>query len=557
MLTVAMATPSAWADGPERGPLFEPVSQERLNNAASNATDFLHTHGNYQQTRYHLANQINRDNVKNLKLAWTFSTDVKENLQAPPIVFDGLMLVTTSYNHLFAIDVRTGKQVWKFVPALSPTIQLCCGPMNRGVEVLDGLVYMATLDAKIVALDLRTGKLVWETQIADPLQGYSATTAPTVVDGMVIAGVVGAEYGIRGMIRAFDAKTGKPRWTFYVTPENSVGVWAERDATGQIMGRDIAEEKATYAKLGDPYKHLGGSIWQNPAVDLKNRRIYFVTGNPSPDLDGSVRPGDNLYTVSMVSIDLDTGKYVCHLQYIPHDLWDLDATSPVILTEVKDKDGKTIPGALHAGKSGYLYVHDARDCSLIRYTEVSEHLNMWAKPSVEGVLRKPANSGGVSTSPMAIDPNLHLAYALTAERTVRYFKGRSLEYRSGQQWAGGVMRGAPEQPSWGEIVAVNYDTGAVKWRVKKGTLMIGGALVTAGGVLFASGTGDGEFGAYNTETGEQLWSYKASAGVNAFPSTFVVDGKQYVAVGAGGNSLLNYPRGNTFLVFALDDSAKN
>lgn len=558
MIAPLMLAGSAFAAEPTetKGPLLKPVAQQRLNSADINATDFLLTHGNYQQTRFHLANQITRDNVKNLKLSWSFSTGVKESIQAPPIVFDGLMILTTSYNHVFAVDVRTGKVVWTYTHKFEPTIQLCCGPNSRGVEVLDGLVYLATLDAKLVALELATGKVVWEKQIADPLNGYSATTAPTAVDGKVIVGLVGAEYGIRGMMRAFDAKTGDDLWTFYATPENSVGVWAERDATGQVMGRDIAAEKEAYAKNGDPYKRLGGSIWQNPAVDLGTRRLYFVTGNPSPSLDGSVRPGDNLYTVSLVSIDLDTGKYVCHLQYIPHDIWDTDATSPAILTDVAGKFGGRIPGVLHVGKSGYLYVHDARDCSLVRFTPVSEHVNMWSKPTPEGVMRKPGTSGGVSSSPMAIDPNAHLTFALTAEKPALYIKLKTLEFREGKPWYGGKMNAMPDQPSWGEIVAVNYDTGEVKWRVKKPKPLFGGALATASGLVFAGGGEDGEFGAYNSETGEQLWSYKANAGVNSFPSTFVVDGKQYIAVGAGGNSLLNYPRGDSFLVFSLDDSAK-
>ena len=166
--------------------------------------------------------------------------------------------------------------------------------------------------------------------------------APTAVDGKILIGTSGGEYGIRGFVRAYDAETGKLIWNFDTIPENSVGVWATHDATGRDMHRDIAVEKAQLAKTGDPYKTLGGPVWQNPAVDLATRRIYFMVGNPSPDLDGSIRPGDNLYTKSLVSLDLDTGEYVCHLQYIPHDVWDLDPASPPILVDVKDNDGKLI-----------------------------------------------------------------------------------------------------------------------------------------------------------------------------------------------------------------------
>ena len=185
---------------------------------------------------------------------------------------------------------------------------------------------------------------MWQTDIADPELGYSETMAPTVVKGKVLIGTNGGEYGIRGFVKAYDAKDGKLLWTFYTIPENSVGVWAEKDATGRDMHRNIQAEKDQLAKTGDPYKTLGGGVWQNPAVDLATNRIFFVVGNPSPDLDGSLRPGDNLYTDSLVSLDLDTGKYVCHFQYIAHDVWDLDAVSPPILVDVRDKSGKTDPG---------------------------------------------------------------------------------------------------------------------------------------------------------------------------------------------------------------------
>ena len=213
--------------------------------------------------------------------------------------------------------------------ARSPTF--CCGPNNRGVAVYGDKVYMATLDAKLLALDAKTGKLVWEQQIADPELGYSETMAPTVVDGKVLIGTNGGEYGIRGFVKAYDAKSGKLIWTFNTIPENSVGVWATKDATGRDMQRDIEAEKAALAKIGDPYKTLGGGVWQNTAVDLETNAHLLRRRQPSPDLDGAMRPGDNLYTNSLVAVDLNTGKYKCHFQYIAHDVWDLDAVSPPII----------------------------------------------------------------------------------------------------------------------------------------------------------------------------------------------------------------------------------
>ena len=527
-----------------------PLTQDRLTAAAATRSDFLMTHGNYAQTRFHRAERINRETVKNLKLAWSFEMDVTESIQTAPIVYDGVMYVTSSFNHLFALDAKTGKQLWRYVHVMAPAVSLCCGPNNRGVEALDGLVYMGTLDSQVVALDARTGAVVWTKQVADPARGYSITMAPTVVDGKVLIGLAGAEYGIRGALSALDAKTGQAVWTFYTTPERSVGVWATTDAAGLPLHRDIAAEKAELAKRGDPYRTLGGTIWQNPSVDQQRRRVYFVVGNPSPDLDGSVRPGDNLYTDSLVSVDLNTGKYVCHLQYVPHDIWDLDAVSPTVLTPVKNKAGDTVPGVIHAGKTGYLYVHDARDCSLIRVSEpLIEVQNERALPTAAGIVIRPGPNGGVSASPLAIDPGLGLAFAVTTELATLYYKGVSTEYPGGKLWLGGAFRGNPGDPIGGGLLAVDYNTGKIRWRVKKPQPMFGGVLATAGGLVF-TGESNGKFDAFDSASGNELWSFQADAGVNAPASTYEIDGKQYVVVGAGGNTQLGSKRGNKILAFS-------
>jgi PQQ-dependent dehydrogenase (methanol/ethanol family) len=266
-----------------------------------------------------------------------------------PIVSNGVMYVTTSFNHVHALDAATGAQLWHHKHTMGPVTTYCCGPNNRGVFAYNDKLYMGTLDAKLVALNAKTGEKVWEQQIADPELGYSETMAPTAVDGKILIGTNGGEYGIRGFVKAYDANSGQLLWTFHTTPENSVGVWATKDATGLDMHRDIKAEKAALKKLGDPYKTLGGGVWQNMAVDRETGTVYFVVGNPSPDLYGAIRPGDNLYTESLVAVDLQTGKYKCHFQYIAHDVWDLDAVSPVIITKVKDKGGKEVKGLLHGG----------------------------------------------------------------------------------------------------------------------------------------------------------------------------------------------------------------
>ena len=527
------------------------VTQEQLSAAASDSTNFLHTNGNYDQTRYFPGKQIDTTNVGKLHPAWIFQTEVKESLETTPIVVDGVMYVTTSFSHVYALNAKTGEQYWHYKHKMGPITTYCCGPNNRGVAVYKDKVFLGTLDAKLVALDAKTGSVVWETEIADPEEGYSETMAPTAVNGKILIGTNGGEYGIRGFVRAYDAETGKQVWNFDTVPEKSAGVWATHDATGKDLLRDIAAEKAAYEKNGDPYKTLGGGVWQNPAVDLKTNRIYFVVGNPSPDLDGSLRPGDNLYTDSLVSLDLDTGKYVCHLQYIPHDVWDFDSVSPPILVDVKDKGGNTIPGVIHAGKTGYVYVHDRKDCSLIRFSEpMVAQENMWTLPTKEGARMLPGANGGVEWSPMAVNPELNLAYAVNLHQPMTY-QVQSSPYPDGKLWLGGAFKVIPGEEQFGNITAVDYNTGKIKWQVKTPQPMMGGAFTTAGGLMF-TGEANGWFRAYDAASGKILWSFQAGAGVNAPASSYSVDGKQYIVVGAGGNTQIDFKRGNNIIAFTVD-----
>jgi alcohol dehydrogenase (cytochrome c) len=527
------------------------VSQDMLSGAATDTKNNLHTNLNYEQTRYYQGKQINKSNVGKLRPAWIFQTEVVESLETTPIVVDGVMYVTTSFNHVYAIDAKTGEQFWHYKHKMGPVTTYCCGPNNRGVAIYKDKVYMGTLDAKLVALDAKTGSLVWETQIADPELGYSETMAPTAVDGKILIGTNGGEYGIRGFVRAYDAETGKQVWNFHTIPENSVGVWATHDATGKDMHRDIEAEKAALKKLGDPYKTLGGGVWQNPAVDLEKKRIYFVVGNPSPDLDGSIRPGDNLYTDSLVAVDLNTGEYVCHFQYIAHDVWDLDSVSPPILVDVKNKDGKTVPGVIHAGKTGNVYVHNRDDCSLIRFSEAMvDQTGMWTLPTPEGAKMLPGANGGVEWSPMAVNPDLGLSYAVNLHQPMTYHV-ESSPYPGGKLWLGGAFKVIPGSEQFGNVTAVDYNTGKIKWQKKTPLPMMGGALATAGGLVF-TGEGDGWFRAYDAESGDVLWSFFAGAGVNAPPAAYSVDGKEYIVVGAGGNTQIDFKRGNNIIAFTAD-----
>jgi alcohol dehydrogenase (cytochrome c) len=398
---------------------------------------------------------------------------------------------------------------------------------------------------------------VWSQQIADPSLGYSETMAPTAVDGKILIGTNGGEYGIRGFVKAYDANDGKLLWTFDTIPENSVGVWATNDATGRDMHRDIQAEKDQLAKIGDPYKTLGGGVWQNPSIYLATKRVYFVVGNPSPDLDGSLRPGDNLYTDSLVSVYLDTGKMACYFQYIAHDVWDLDATSPTVLVNVHDKNGKTVPGVLHAGKTGNIYVHDRKDCSLIRFTDAMvSQKGMWTLPTATAALDAnaarmfPGANGGVEWSPIATNPGLNLAYAINLEQEMTYTIASS-PYPNGKLWLGGAFTNVPGGVQAGNVTAVDYNTGKVKWQVKTPQPMIGGILATAGGLVF-TGEANGWFKAYDAKSGSILWKFHAGAGVNAPPSSYMAGGKQYIVVAAGGNVQIDAKRGNSIIAFTAE-----
>jgi PQQ-dependent dehydrogenase (methanol/ethanol family) len=540
--------------------MAKPVTQAQLDNAARDGSNFLLTNVDYEQTRYYPNGQINRGNVSRLHPAWIFQTEVKESLETSPIVVDGVMYVTTSFSHVYALDAKTGREIWHYKPKLGVVTTYCCGPNNRGVAVYNDKVYVGTLDAKLVALDAKTGDVVWAQQVGDPEKGYSETMAPTAIKGKILIGTNGGEYGIRGFVKAYDANDGKLLWTFDTIPEDSVGVWATKDATGRDYHRDIDAEKAALAKNGDPYKTLGGGVWQNPSVDEAANRIYFVVGNPSPDLDGSLRPGDNLYTDSLVSVDLDTGKYICHFQYVAHDVWDLDAVSPTVLVNARDKSGKMIPAVLHAGKTGYVYVHDRKDCGLIRFSEpmVSQE-GRWTLPTETAVLDPkaarmfPGANGGVEWSPMATDPAHGVAYAINLHQPMTYTV-KSTPYPgnpNGKMWLGGAFTVIPKEPSFGNVSAVDYNTGKILWQAKTSEPMIGGILATAGGLVF-TGEANGLFKAYNSADGKVLWQFQAGAGVNAPPSSYTVGGKQYIVVGAGGNAQIDSKRGNNIIAFSID-----
>ena len=529
------------------------VSQAALDAAGNDAKNWIHSNGNYDNSRYYPGSQINAGNVGKMKPVFTFQTAVLESMETAPIVVDGVMFLTTSFNHVYAIDAVTGEEYWHYKQKLGPVVTVCCGNNNRGVAIEGGRLFMGTIDAKLVALDAKTGKVLWEKQIADPEKGYSETMAPVVVDGKILIGTNGGEYGIRGFVKAYNAADGNLLWTFYTIPDKGQeGVWAVNDATGRDLHRDIAgEKKALAEKGGDFYQQLGGGVWMAPAVDKKTKTVFFVVGNPSPDLYGAIRPGDNLYTDSIVAIDLDKGTYKWHYQYIAHDVWDLDAVSAPILAQAKDKDGKMVDVVIHGGKTGHVYVHERNTGKLIRFSEAMiPQENMWVLPTKTGARMLPGANGGVEWSPLAINPKTRMTYAANLHQPMTYHVEESPYPGGSKLWLGGAFKTIPAEEQWGRLVAVNLDTGKVAWGVKTPQPLIGGVLATAGDLVF-NGEANGWFKAFDAKTGKELWKYNCGAGVNAPAVSYMVGGKQYVAVAAGGNNQIDAKRGNSVFVFAL------
>jgi alcohol dehydrogenase (cytochrome c) len=537
-----------------REPTFTNVTDDMLKNARTDGKNWAIYGRDYTNQRYSPLAQINSGNVGSLRMSWMYQTGISRlgSFENSPTVVDGVMYVTTPYNTAMAVDARTGQQIWRYEHKPSITAPIyCCGPNNRGVAISGNTVYMGTLDARVVALDSKTGAVKWDVEAADPEAGYSLTLTPLIVDNSVIIGSSGAEYGIRGFVKAYNKDDGKLLWTFYTLPDKGwEGVFAEKTGEGEDLKRNITAEKAAMAQYGDAWKRGGGSVWMTPAYDPVSHNIFFAVGNPSPDLDGSVRPGDNLYTESIVAIDARTGEYKWHYQQVPHDVWDFDATSPPVI--VKLKNGKT--AVAEAGKTAFVYVLDAETGKLIRKSqEFNRHENYFVQPTADGVRMLPGANGGSEWSPAAVNPTLGYMYVLGLEQPMNYIT-HSAPYEKGKLWLGSAFKAVPGEKQWGTFTAIDLNTGKRAWQVKTDQPMIGGALATAGNLVF-TGEGNGHFNAYDARTGKVLWAFTGGAGCNAPPVTYSLDGKQYIAVACGGNYQLGYPLGDAVMVFALPGGA--
>jgi glucose dehydrogenase len=438
------------------------------------------------------------------------------SLETTPLVVDGTMYVTTPYSEaIIAYDLRTNKQLWRQEPKIGTTIT-CCGPVNRGVAVGGGTVFVGTLDARLLAFDARTGKPKWDVEVADPTFGYSITMAPLIVGEHVIVGVSGGEYGIRGHLDAYDMATGKQVWRWYSIPapgDDPVatngwwGTWATH-AEDADLHRDIAREKADSTKYADAWKTGGGGVWTTPSYDKASNTIYATVGNPSPDLDGSVRPGDNLFTDGIVAIDATTGK------------------------------------------TGWLYAVDAATGKLVRKSQnFVPHENMFALPTAKGTRMLPGANGGSEWSPISVNPKLGYAFVAALHQPMNYIT-HTAPWEKGRLWLGSAFVAIPGEEQYGLFSAIDLKTGKIAWQNKVPQPMMGGSLSTAGGLTF-TGEGNGNFNAYDSKTGKLLWQFNAGAGCNGTPMSFELDKEQFIGMACGGNFQLSYPLGAAILIFGL------
>jgi PQQ-dependent dehydrogenase (methanol/ethanol family) len=498
--------------------------------AAGNDTRNWLLHGrDYFNQRYSPLNQITVDNIHSLSPVAIVQTGMTASFETTPIVADGVMYLTTPVVNdkmkIMALNAATGERYWETTYDISMA-KTCCGPVNRGVALGYGSVYVVTLDDKLLALDAKTGKKEWEATLADPRAGYSETMAPQIYDGMVIVGSSGGEWPIRGFVAAYDAKNGKEKWRFHTTDPKSFE--------------------------GDSWKSGGGMVWTTPAIDAKRNLLIFSTGNPNPDLNGTHRKGDNLYTDSIVALDAHTGKLKWYYQEVKHDVWDYDAVSNVVLFDVEE-NGKTVPAAGEAGKVGWLFIVNRETGKLIRKSDplVMMSDNMFTTPTKKGVQMLPGANGGAEWSPPAYSPETHLLYAMEMNQLMT-FTTQETKTVPGQIRLGSTFKNVKGDKAVqnGVLDAVDVNTGKVAWRYNAPQPLIGGVLATAGNLVF-TGEGNGWFDAINAKTGERVWRYNLGAGVNAPPVTYTVDGEQYIAVAAGGNFQLGYPLGDAVAIFKL------
>jgi alcohol dehydrogenase (cytochrome c) len=505
------------------------VTYDKILHAASHPSEWLTYGGNYSSQRFSELKQINKQNVNTLKLRWVYQLRRTGIFESSPIVVDGVMYVTEPPTTVTALDVRTGRPIWRWTAEL-PKRLLTIGlfPTNRGVAVLGDTVYVATIDAHLVALNAKTGAMRWSVEIGDNKKAVAITQAPLAINGKIIVGMGGGEGGLRGYIDAYDAKNGKRLWRLYTIPttgEPGVETWA-----------------------GDSYKYGGATTWNTGAYDPELNTLYWGTGNPAPDWNGDMRKGDNLYSCSLLAIDADTGKMKWYFQFSPHETHDWDAAEPPILFDAVI-NGKKRKIVAQANRNAFYYVLDRETGEFLAGASYAKQT--WAKgldakgrpieqpnidPTTQGNLIYPSITGSVNWTSPSYSPLTGLVYVNTREQGAYYFKGHPTMDPANPLdiGGGGGQRVVYGDDAYSAIRALESTTGKIKWQFK----MVGdswtGTLATAGGLVFCAGS-QGNFFALDADNGKPLWNIQLGNSVRANPITYAVDGNQYVEAAAGNS----------------------
>ena len=541
------------------------VTNDMLMNADVDSQNWLHYGKDYQMTRYSQLSQINRDNVKSLTPAWNLSFGILEGQDSQAVAVNGTLYVTTSFNRVMAVNGATGDIIWKYERELPGDVfpKLCCDVVNRGVAVYKNKVYLATLDAHIVALDNQTGEVVWDKKAGDYTYAETFTVMPLVVNNKVVFGTAGAEYGVRGWLAAIDADTGAPAWKTYTIPgpgEPGNDTWG-----------------------GDSWKYGGGSTWITGSYDKETNQLFWPVGNPGPDFDRHVRPGDNLFSNSAIVVNADSGKIEQYFQYTPNDPYDYDGVNENVQI---DLGGKKI--YVHGDRNGYLYGIDRRNT--IKTAAGNQMKCVWATamndvnwtkqpidpnvdncrpvfnyPEMDVVYDRvtqniaPSLDGGKEWHPLSVSLRTKMAYVPIYNFTMD-LQAKKMEWKRGEWYLGAKV--ITFNAGAGLIKAFDAATGKLAWTKSQSWPATSGLLTTAGGLAFY-GDPDGRFNAVNDETGEHLWSFNVGTGIHGNPTTYTVEGKQYVAIvyGAGGggiwplyyaNFLKTHTKGGGLMVFGVN-----
>ncbi|HEV7247322.1 MAG TPA: PQQ-dependent methanol/ethanol family dehydrogenase [Shinella sp.] len=529
------------------------VTEEDLAKDAETAGDVLTNGMGRGLQRFSPMETLNTKNVKNLLPAWAFSLggEKQRGQESQPIIYDGMMYITGSYSRLYAIDVKTGKEVWQYDARLPEGILPCCDVVNRGAAIFGDNIYFGTLDARLVALNRKTGDVVWNKKIADYKEGYSYTAAPLIVNGLVVTGNSGGEFGVVGEVQARNAETGELVWTRPVI-EGHMGTLNGKEST---MTGTL---NATWP--GDMWKTGGGATWLGGSYDEDTKTLVFGAGNPSPwnsHLRGAGKPvdgnkGDNLYAASRLGIDPANGEIKWHFQTTPREGWDFDGVNEVV--PFVDKDGNKRFAT--ADRNGFFYVLNREDGKFVSAHPFVKNIS-WAKgidetgrpiynednrpgdaaAAADGakgqqVFAVPSFLGGKNWMPMAYSPKTGLFYVPSNEWGMDIWN-EPISYKKGAAYLGAGFTIKPLfEDHIGSLKAIDPNTGEIKWEYKNGAPLWGGAMTTAGGLVFF-GTPEGDFVALNNETGEELWKFQTGSGIVGQPVTWEQDGEQYVSVISG------------------------